>query len=161
MEILNFIEPTIDNPTFREKVISNVRKITKDTIYYNPFIIQNPVTDFVFPDYDEVYYESLLAQLIHELYKFKEGWTSSERQVMVFGNECISTVHFLFDLSGNVTNINVFQRSSNLEIFDKDCQFFNYFIVKELMTENSGIEINLTIFNSSPHRFLSKKHKID
>ena len=135
-----------------------ISKETKEMKLYEPFIMMNPPTKSNdFPKTDYLYYKSLESQLLHLLYKFKSGWISYERQVILSGDECISTVHFIFDENKEVSRINVFQRSSNLLNLEDDVQFFNYFINKHL----SSKQIELLIFVSMPHVFNGKTKKIE
>jgi hypothetical protein len=133
-------------------------KETNEMILFESFTMVNPQTGNSFPESDEPYYTSLEMQLRHLLYKFDKGWISSERQVMLSSDECISTVHFIFDNERRVIGINVFQRSSNLINLEDDVQFFNFFIHKYL---NAHRGIKLTIFVSQPHVFKGKKKKIE
>ncbi|WP_353856834.1 hypothetical protein [Bacillus sp. Bos-x628] len=133
-------------------------KENDEMILFDSFTMINPCTENTFPDSDEPYYTSLEMQLRHLLYKFSSGWISSERQVMLNSDECISTVHFIFDNEKRVIGINVFQRSSNLFNLEDDVQFFNYFINKYLKEHK---KIKLTYFVSHPHIFKNKNKKIE
>lgn len=135
----------------------NIVKETEDMVLFEPFLLSNPKTNSNdFPEFDELYYLSLELQLKHLIYKFEKGWITSERQVMLATDECISTVHFIFDNEKNVTGINVFQRSSNLFNIEEDIQFFNYFIEQFI-----GTKVDLNIMFSMPHIFKDKILKIE
>lgn len=134
-----------------------VAKETEEMVLFEPFLLLNPRTDNDFPPSDEPYYTSLEMTLRHLLYKFHKGWISSERQVIHSSDECISTVHFIFDEKRNVSAINVFQRSSNLLNLEDDAQFFNYFVAKYL----DLLTIDIKIFVSMPHIFKGKLKKIE
>lgn len=134
-----------------------VQKETNEMILYKPFLLKNVHISYCFPEHDELYYEHLLAQIKHLLYKYSKKWITSERQVMIISDECISAVHFLFDENDQVETINVFQRSSNLYNLYEDIQFFNYLIENHL--PNKKVELN--IFVSAPHIFKGKKKKIE
>ena len=135
----------------------NIVKETEDMVLFEPFLLSNPKTNSNdFPEFDELYYLSLELQLKHLIYKFEKGWITSERQVMLATDECISTVHFIFDYEKNVTGINVFQRSSNLFNIEEDIQFFNYFIEQFI-----GTKVDLNIMFSMPHIFKDKILKIE
>ena len=135
----------------------NIVKETEDMVLFEPFLLSNPKTNSNdFPEFDELYYLSLELQLKHLIYKFEKGWITSERQVMLATDECISTVHFIFDNEKNVTGINVFQRSSNLFNIEEDIQFFNYFIEQFI-----GTEVDLNIMFSMPHIFKDRIVKIE
>lgn len=136
----------------------DVTKQTGEMTLYESFIMVNPKTKTTFPESDELYYKALELQLVHLIYKFKKGWISSERQVIYSSDECIATVHFLFDSEKNVTQINVFQRSSNLFNLVDDVQFFNYFI-KEHLDNPQEVELNILV--SMPHLFNNKIKKIE
>ncbi|MDD9768022.1 hypothetical protein [Bacillus subtilis] len=133
-------------------------KENDEMILYESFTMINPQTRNTFPESDEPYYTSLEMQLRHLLYKYDKGWISSERQVMLSSDECISAVHFIFDNEKRVIGINVFQRSSNLFNLEDDVQFFNYFINKYLRGHK---KIKLTYFVSQPHIFKNKNKKIE
>lgn len=126
-----------------------VRKETEDLIYFESFTLLNPTTELTFPKNDEPYYTSLEYQLRHLLFKKERGWIGSERQVIYNSDECISTIHFLYDEDNNVEQVNVFQRSSNLVNIEDDIQFLNYFINKYLHV----YKVDLIILNSMPHVF--------
>lgn len=133
-------------------------KETSEMVLYEPFLLLNPATDNrSFPLDDEPYYTSLEMQLRHLLFKFRKGWITSERQVMYSSDECISTIHFIFDEEKNIRGINVFQRSSNVLNLEDDVQFFNYFIDKYA----SYFDVDLNIFVSMPHIFKNKTKKIE
>lgn len=135
----------------------DIVKETEEMILFEPFLLSNPKTKSNdFPEFDELYYLSLELQLRHLIYKFEKGWITSERQVMLSSDECISTVHFIFDNEKNVTGINIFQRSSNLFNIEEDIQFFNYFIEHFI-----GTKVDLNIMFSMPHQFKNKKTKVD
>lgn len=135
----------------------NIVKETEDMVLFEPFLLSNPKTNSNdFPEFDELYYLSLELQLKHLIYKFEKGWITSERQVMLATDECISTVHFIFDNEKNVTGINVFQRSSNLFNIEEDIQFFNYFIEQFI-----GTKVDLNIMFSMPHIFKDRIVKIE
>lgn len=134
-----------------------VSKETEEMVLFEPFLLINPVTKTDFPSSDEPYYTSLEMQLRHLLYKFDKKWITSERQVILVSNECISTVHFIFDENNEVSKINVFQRSSNLLNLEDDVQFFNYFINKYL----TNLKVDINIFVSAPHIFKGKKKKVE
>ena len=70
-------------------------------------------------------------------------------------DECISNVHFSF-INGKIIDVNVFQRSSNINNIEEDIQFLNYFINKYI-----GYKVNLNILVSMPHLFCKKKTKVD
>ena len=70
--------------------------------------------------------------------------------------ECISTIHFVYDNNKKVTNINVFQRSSNINNIEEDMQFLNYFKEKYLT-----LDVNINVFVSMPHLFLDRITKVD
>lgn len=141
-------------PSLREL---NVAKETDEMVLFEPFILENPETEILFPPSDEPYYTALEMSLRHLLYKFSKGWITSERQVIFSSDECISTVHFLFNEKKQVTSIHVFQRSSNVINLYDDVQFFNHFINK--YCESS--KVDLKIFVSMPHRFKGKLKKIE
>lgn len=136
----------------------NLKKINENDsiINYESFMLINPITEKIYPDFDEPYYTHMEFTLRHLLYKFEKGWITSPRQVMFSSDECISNVHFVFDEDMNITDINVFQRSSNINNLKEDAQFFNYFIKKYI-----GYPVILNIFISIPHCFKNKKIKID
>lgn len=135
-----------------------ISKTTEEMILFEPFLLANPKTSVSFPPSDEPYYTALEMTLRHLLYKFDCGWITSERQVIHSSDECISTVHFLFDENKEVKTINVFQRSSNLLNLIDDCQFFNYFIDRYL---NGDENIKVNILVSAPHVFIGKNKKIE
>lgn len=135
-----------------------ILKETDEMVLFEPFILHNPPSDDKFPPSDEPYYTSLEMSLRHLLFKFSKGWITSERQVIYSSEECISTVHFIFDNYKRVIGINVFQRSSNILNLEDDCQFFNYFISKYL---NGKLGIDVNIMVSMPHLFKGKKKKIE
>lgn len=135
-----------------------VAKETEDMVLYGPFLLLSPRTSDEFPPSDEVYYEALEAQLVHLLYKFEHGWIQSERQVFYTSDECISSIHFVFDENKKVSAINVFQRSSNLLNLEDDAQFFNYFIKKHL---GGDLSIKTSILVSMPHIFKGKTKKVE
>jgi len=143
-----------DLPVAGELLVS---KDTEEMVLFEPFLLINPRTDDKFPSSDEPYYTALEMQLRHLLYKFLKGWITSERQVIFSSDECISTVHFIFDEHKEVKQINVFQRSSNLLNLEDDVMFFNYFIKKYLKPE----KVDLSIFVSMPHLFKNKKRKVE
>ncbi|UDY80710.1 hypothetical protein [Geobacillus phage GR1] len=134
-----------------------ISKETEEMVLFEPFLLINPITKTDFPPSDEPYYTSLEMQLRHLLYKFDKKWITSERQVIYSSDECISTIHFIFDENNKVKQINAFQRSSNLLNLEDDVQFFNYFVKKYL--PDSKVDIN--IFVSMPHVFKGKKKKIE
>ena len=148
----NFIEKDF---TDLQKELTIVDK-TDTLINYEQFILINPITINKFPKFDTLYYEHLEYTLRHLLYKFESGWINSSRQVMMSSDECISTIHFVFDNNKKVTNINVFQRSSNIRNIEEDMQFLNYFKEKYL-TSN----VNINVFVSMPHIFLDRITKVD
>lgn len=136
----------------------DISKDTEEMVLFEPFLLVNPETKLdSFPEFDEEYYTMLEYSLYHLLYKFRKGWITSERQVIYSSDECISTIHFLFNEEKEVTDIHVFQRSSNVLNLEEDVQFFNYFI-KEYAQPN---ETNLKIFVSMPHIFKDKLRKIE
>jgi hypothetical protein len=136
----------------------DVSKETDEMVLYEPFLLLNPVTECIdFPLDDEPYYTSLEMQLRHLLFKFHKGWITSERQVIYTSDECISTIHFIFDEKRNTKGINVFQRSSNVLNLEDDVQFFNYFIAKYF----DLLKVDLNIFVSMPHIFKGKTKKIE
>lgn len=128
-----------------------ISKTTEEMVLFKPFLLINPETASTFPDFDEPYYTSLEYILRHLLYKFEHNWIKSERQVMYTSDECISTIHFIYDENKKVCTINVFQRSSNLNNLKEDVQFFNYFIKKYF---DRYVELNI-IF-SMPHIMIEK-----
>lgn len=129
---------------------------TEELINYGSFVLCNPITDLDFPEFDELYYTHLEYSLRHLLYKYKKGWIPSNRQVMYSSDECISTIHFVFNNKDEVTEVNVFQRSSNLNNLKEDAQFLNYFINKYL-----GNNVHLNIMISVPHIYKNKRTKVD
>ena len=137
-----------DFPSSKNK-LPTIKKETKELIYFDSFTLLNPETELTFPSSDEPYYTSLEYQLRHLLFKKERGWITSERQVIYTSDECISTIHFLYDENNKVDQVNVFQRSSNLLNIEDDIQFLNYFINKYLDIET----VDLVIFNSMPHVF--------
>lgn len=134
-----------------------VAKETEEMVLFGPFLLLSPRTEDTFPESDEPYYTSLEMSLRHLIFKYEKGWISSERQVIYTSDECISTVHFIFNEDKEVSEINVFQRSSNLLNLEDDAQFFNYFIKKYL--GNRKVKVNMMI--SMPHIFKGKKKKIE
>lgn len=142
-------------PPTKDQLI--VAKETEEMVLFKPFLLLSPRTEDTFPPSDEPYYTSLEMQLRHLIYKYEAGWISSERQVIYTSDECISVVHFVFDEEKNVSEINVFQRSSNILNLEDDCQFFNYFIKKYL--DSRDIKVNIMV--SMPHYFKNKKKKIE
>jgi len=132
-------------------------KTTEEMVLFEPFLLCNAATESNdFPSDDEPYYTALEYQLRHLLYKFDKKWISSERQVIFTSDECISTIHFLFDENMRVNTINVFQRSSNLNNLKDDVQFFNYFVKKYLARK-----VDINIFVSAPHTFIGKSKKVE
>ncbi|MEK5205182.1 hypothetical protein NST55_28480 [Bacillus sp. FSL R10-2789] len=132
-------------------------KETDEMVLFEPFVLINPLTKVTFPDFDKEYYTMLEHSLYHLIFKFRKGWITSERQVIYSSDECISTVHFIFDENKEVIGINVFQRSSNVLNLEEDVQFFNYFIRKHL----SAVQVDLRIMVSMPHVFKNKLRKIE
>jgi hypothetical protein len=141
-------------PTPSQLIVS---KETDEMVLYEPFLLLSPKTDDKFPPNDEPYYTSLEYTLRHLLYKYEKGWITSERQVIYSSDECISTIHFIFDEHKKVKQINVFQRSSNLLNLEDDAQFFNYFIKKYC----DGEKVKVNILVSMPHIFKHKKKKVE
>lgn len=135
-----------------------VSKETEEMVLFYPFLLLSPRTDDKFPASDEPYYTALEFQLRHLLFKFEKGWIKSERQVIYSSDECISTVHFIFNDEKKVSTINVFQRSSNILNLEDDAQFFNYFI-KKYLEESPWITVNIMV--SMPHIFKNKLKKIE
>jgi len=135
-----------------------VSKETEEMVLFYPFLLLSPRTDDKFPTSDEPYYTALEFQLRHLLFKFEKGWIKSERQVIYSSDECISTVHFIFNDEKKVSTINVFQRSSNIHNLEDDVQFFNYFI-KKYLEESPWITVNIMV--SMPHIFKHKLKKIE
>jgi hypothetical protein len=133
-----------------------IAKETDDMVLFEPFILENVKTSTDFPPSDEPYYTALEYQLRHLLFKFEKGWITSERQVIHSTDECISTIHFIFDENKEVSRINAFQRSSNILNLEDDVQFFNYFVNKYLETN-----VEVTIFVSMPHIFKNKLKKVE
>ncbi len=148
----------LNNFDFKDDISTKIEKAYEDNsiINYRSFIMINPITPDSFPNFDEPYYTHMEYTLRHLLYKFKKGWITSPRQVMFSSDECISNVHFIFDNNMNVTDMNIFQRSSNINNLKEDIQFLNYFINKYIKHP-----ITLSIFISIPHRFKNKKTKVD
>lgn len=129
---------------------------TKDMILYESFMLEDVHTETSFPNFDELYYKSLEAQLVHLFHKFENGWITSPRQVMKNSDECISNVHFVMSADKKLLKINVFQRSSNLYNLKEDVQFFNYFKKKYLEKD-----VPISIFVSMPHVFKHKNIKVE
>lgn len=130
---------------------------TPEMTLFESFLLENIDTGFTdFPSTDKVYYESLEHQLKHLLYKFENGWISSDRQVINTTDECISTVHFVYGANKKVVRINVFQRSSNLLNLEDDIQFFNYFCKKYF---NHKVDVSILV--SMPHIFHGKRTKVE
>lgn len=133
-----------------------VEKSTKNMILFKTFVNHNPHNDFHFlaeqsyPSSDELYYESLRAQLVHVLHKYSAGWLTSERQLLIATEECISTVQFILNEEGKVSKINAFLRSSNLKQYRDDVTFFNAFI-KENYNGMIADNVELDLFVSMPH----------
>lgn len=125
---------------------------------YKSFMLKNIETSIDFPFDDELYYSALEHQLRHLIYKFDKGWITSNRQVIYTSDECISTVHFVMNEYKQIVQINVFQRSSNLNNLVDDVQFFNYFVNKYLPNPLLP-EINILV--SMPHVFKNKHKKIE
>ena len=149
----------IKNFNFLENNIKvELNKIYEDNkiINYEQFILENPITKNTFPEFDEPYYTHLEYSLRHLLYKFDKNWITSSRQVIMATEECISTIHFVYDNNKKVTNINVFQRSSNINNIEEDMQFLNYFKEKYLT-----LDVNINVFVSMPHIFLDRITKVD
>lgn len=134
----------------------NIVEDSDDMVLFESFIAENLKTSLEFPPNDELYYKALEAQLVHLLYKFEKGWISSPRQVMYNSDECISNVHFVMNSKKEVTQINVFQRSSNLYNLEEDVQFFNYFKNKHGLNH-----AKVSILVSMPHAFKDKMKKIE
>lgn len=147
------------NFNFKKRSIKeflNVTSSDEEITNYESFLLKNPISKVVFPDFDEPYYTSLESSLRHLLYKYENNWITSSRQVAHSTDECISNVHFVFNTDNKIISVNVFQRSSNINNLEEDIQFLNYFIRKYL---NKDIELN--IFISMPHEFHKKKTKVD
>lgn len=137
---------------------------TKDMVSYEPFILKNAHRSTIpqKPDFDELYYEHLFLTLKHLIYKYKKGWITSPRQVIYSSDECISTVHLIFDDNKNLTNIHIFQRSSNIVNLEEDVQFFNWFIHHgAMLSVEQAHKVETVHFVSMPHRFKNKKTKVD
>jgi hypothetical protein len=134
-----------------------VAKETEEMVLFEPFFLQNPVTEDTFPEFDQEYYTMLEHSLYHLLFKFRKGWITSERQIIYSSDECISTVHFILDENKEIDTINVFQRSSNIFNLKEDVQFFNYFI----KMYGDPTKVKLNIFVSMPHVFKNKLRKVE
>ena len=131
---------------------------SKTELYYEPFMVINPITKKdTLPSFDQLYYEYLEKTLEHLLYKYENGWISSPRQIMYNSQECISTVHFVIHKDGLI--INVFQRSSNVNNLEEDLQFFNFFIKKHLKNKYEKVDVNYIV--SMPHIFKDRRTKVD
>ena len=135
--------------------VLNIESKDEDLINFESFLLMNPITEIKFPEFDEPYYTHMEYTLRHLLYKYEKGWITSPRQVMHSSDECISNVHFSF-INGKIIDVNVFQRSSNINNIEEDIQFLNYFINKYI-----GYKVNLNILVSMPHLFCKKKTKVD
>ena len=135
-----------------------VIKDTDEMVLFEPFLLSDPYESDKFPPSDEPYYTALEMTLRHLLFKFDKGWIDSERQVIYSSDECISTIHFTFDEDNDLSQINVFQRSSNMNNLRDDVMFFNYFIAK--YAEHPFL-VDLNIFVSMPHIFKNKNKKIE
>lgn len=125
-----------------------------------PAHLTNPHKDskisFDFPSYDQQFYKSLEAQLDHILFKWKNDWIKSPRQLMFNSDECVSIVHFKIDPTSclRIDEVRVFCRSTNMKQIEHDVQFFKYYIKKlELLGETSK-NCLLDITLSMPHYFL-------
>lgn len=128
---------------------------SKDLIDYASFMLVDPITEIKFPEFDKPFFDRMDATLKHILYQFKEGWITSPRQVFYSSNECLTTIQFVFRL--DTVEMNIFQRSSNVNNLKEDVQFLNWFLKENF----HGIETHLNIFVSMPHEFTNKKTKVD
>ncbi|MED4262026.1 hypothetical protein [Priestia aryabhattai] len=126
-----------------------------ETINYSSFILVNPITEIKFPDFDEPFFKRMDATLKHILYQYDLKWIRSERQVFYTSNECLTTIQFVF--RPRRVQINVFQRSSNINNLKEDVQFLNWFS-KENFPDK---DIELNIFVSMPHIFTDRLTKVD
>src|SRR5437763_11239386 len=90
-------------PTANDLIVA---KETDEMVLYEPFLLTNVRTRTTFPPSDEPYYTSLEMVLRHLLFKYEKKWITSERQVIYSSDECISTIHFVFDENDKVTKIN-------------------------------------------------------
>ena len=149
----------LENFKFSEESIDSYLNVTssdEEITNYESFLLKNPVSKVAFPEFDEPYYTSLEYSLRHLLYKYENNWITSSRQVVHSTDECISNVHFVFNIDNKIISVNVFQRSSNINNLEDDIQFLNYFIRKYLKKD-----IELNVFVSMPHEFHKKKTKVD
>lgn len=123
-------------------------------INYESFMLVNPITKIEFPEFDKPFFDRMNATLKHVLYQYEKGWITSERQVFYTSNECLTTIQFVF--RKDRVQLNVFQRSSNVNNISEDLEFLNYFLEHEIEGKTE-----LNVFVSMPHEFLNKKTKVD
>lgn len=142
---------------FKKKSIKKFLKIedsNEEITNYESFMLINPITKNEYPEFDKPFFDRMNATLKHIIYKFENGWITSERQVMLTGNECLTTIQFV--PREDRVQLNVFQRSSNVNNLADDIQFLNWFLVNEI---KKSFELN--VFVSMPHEFHKKKTKVD
>ena len=150
---------TIKNFDFREfdlyrDGILKVENETDKIINYSSFILSDPVTDIVFPEFDKPFFDRMNYTLAHILHCYDAGWITSERQVFYSSNECLTTIQFVN--REDRIQCNVFQRSSNLLNIKEDVEFLNWFMDKHF----KGMKKELNILVSMPHVFKDRVTKV-
>lgn len=147
IENFNFIKENI-----RTKI--EIENSNKDVTNYESFVLVNPTTENKFPDFDKPFFDRMNATLKHIIYQYEQNWITSERQIFYTSNECLTTIQFVY--RNDRVQLNVFQRSSNVNNLVDDIQFLNWFLTNEI---KSSFELN--VFVSMPHEFHNKKTKVD
>lgn len=134
----------------------SIESSSNELTNYESLILVNPITGVDFPGFDKPFFDRMDATLDHILYQYEKGWITSERQVFYTSNECLTTIQFVF--RGDRIQMNVFQRSSNVNNLKEDIQFLNYFLKKVAIKKQMITELN--VFVSMPHEFHNKKTKV-
>lgn len=111
---------------------------------------------------DYHYYHKIQAELDHLVYRYRNGWITSRRQLIIHSEDCMSAIHLVFakklNRIENSLQMNVFQRSSNLDnAFREDLTF----LCRWLLDQFDQDDQKLNYFISIPHSFGNKKNKVE
>lgn len=131
---------------------------TDNYVLFESFISRNPTKDLEYVGeefiHDAFYYRSVMAQFKHMIYKFKEGWIKSERQLILSSGECMSTFHLVTDIKGEkINNFNIYCRSTNVKQMIHDI-----YLIKCMEEYLKGFfdtsKMETVIIFSNPHLYL-------
>lgn len=108
------------------------KETDKMTLFYPVLLedVQDLMTYISYPEEDLLYYKSLEAQLDHLLFKYREGWIKSERQIFYSSDECISSIQFILNDENDIDKMIVYCRSSHIRQMESDLAFLKYYAKK-------------------------------